>query len=218
MQRLKLSAIVLLLVATATVWLAAKEFSVPRALPAKTYPAHDEHPLEQVTVAIDPYDSNTKASLFHTDWRDHGYLPVRLIISNDGDRPITLTQMKIELITANRSKIQPATNEDLYRRVARTKRRGDEPNRLPIPLPRRGGPQVGVDKDTREEVEASLFRALAVEPHGLQSGFLFFDISGIHDPLPGARLYVTGVRDGNGQDLMYFEIPLEKYLTSQPNK
>ena len=35
-------------------------------------------------------------------------------------------------------------------------------------------------------------------------------------PLAGAHLYVTGVRDGNGSELMFFDIPLEKYLTYRP--
>ena len=61
-----------------------------------------------------------------------------------------------------------------------------------------------------------MFRAKAVEPHGTQAGFLFFDVEGIRNPLAGAKLYITGLRDGNGQELLYFEIPMEKYLTYKP--
>ena len=32
----------------------AKEFLMPDAHPARTYPAHDERPMEKVTVAVDP--------------------------------------------------------------------------------------------------------------------------------------------------------------------
>ena len=32
--------------------------------------------------------------------------------------------------------------------------------------------------------------------------------------LAGAHLYVTGIKDGEGAELMYFEIPLEKYLSA----
>jgi hypothetical protein len=36
--------------------------------------------------------------------------------------------------------------------------------------------------------------------------------------MAGAHLYVTGVLDSQGQELMYFEIPLEKYLTYRPGQ
>ncbi len=43
---------------------------------------------------------------------------------------------------------------------------------------------------------------------------MFFDVSGISTPLAGASFYLTGVLDAKGNELMYFEIPLEKYLTA----
>jgi hypothetical protein len=195
--------------------LAAKDFTLPRAFHAKTYPARDEHPLEKASVAVDPYDMPDKAKLFAVDWKEKGFLPVLLIISNDSDELLALSDLKIELITVNREKITPATDDDLYRRLVRVKR-GDSPSRnpLPVPLPRRSG--GGVSKETAEEIEAAQFRARAVEPHSTQAGFLFFDVQGLSNPLAGARLYLTGMRDARGQELMYFEIPLEKYLTYRP--
>ena len=70
-----------------------------------------------------------------------------------------------------------------------------------------------------EEIQSAQFGARAVEPHTTQSGFLFFDVSGISTPLAGAHFYLTGVRDSNGDELMYFEITLENYLSApQPTK
>jgi hypothetical protein len=202
-----------------SVALAAKEFVKPAAQHAKTYPAHDEHAQEHVTIAVDPYDSAPKAGIFKTDWRDHNMLPVYFVISNDSDVPVALTSMKIEWITANRTKLRPASEDDLYRRLGKIKRRGDEPGRNPLPLPLpRGGPKVGISKEAREEIDRAQFKAMAVEPHASQSGFLFFDVEGIREPLAGARLYVTGVQNGNGQELMYFEIPLDKYHAGQAAK
>jgi hypothetical protein len=63
-----------------------------------------------------------------------------------------------------------------------------------------------------DEIESSQFEARAVEPHGSQSGFLFFDIGGISSPLAGGNLDVTGVADAKGNELLYFEIALDKYL------
>ena len=218
MYRLKcrpwLAAAVVLL---ATLAIASKEFTPPRALAAKTYPARDEHTDEKVTVAADPYDTSEKvAAVFSLPYREKAYLPVYLVISNDGDQPITLNQMEIKLVTASRSKLQPATIDDLYRRFSRVKRRGDEPSRNPLPIPLPRHPDAGLPKGGADEIQNSQFRAKAVEPHGMQAGFVFFDIEGVREPLVDAHLYVTGVRDGQGSDLMFFDIPMEKYLNYRP--
>jgi hypothetical protein len=202
-----------------TIAIAAKEYTAPRAMPAKTYPAHDEHPTENVTMAADPYDLPDKASpVFILPYREKGYLPIHLVITNDGEQPISLAGIEVRLVTANRTKLQPATSDDLYRRFSRVARRGDEPSRnpLPIPLPRR--PDTGLPKGGADEIVNAQFRAKAVEPHGTQAGFLFFDVEGIRQPLAGAHLYITGVRDNNGSELMFFDIPLEKYLTAGSSK
>ena len=201
----------------ATIAIASKEYTAPRALPAKTYPAHDEHPTENLTIAADPYDIPDKTSpVFILPYRDKGYLPIHLVITNDGDQPVSLAAIEVRLVTANRTKLQPATTDDLYRRFSRVARRGDEPSRnpLPIPLPRK--PDAGLPKGGADEILNAQFRARAVEPHGTQAGFLFFDIEGVRQPLEGAHLYITGVRDANGTDLMFFDVPLEKYLSAGP--
>ncbi len=196
---------------------AAKEFVPPRTFHAKTYPARDEHANEKVTIAADPYDLADKAAVFKTKYRDYGFLPLQLIISNDGDQPIALTQIKLELVTVERVKIAPANTEDLYRRMSKLKRRGDEPQKIPLPLPRKKS-VGGIEKETAQEIESAQFHAMAVEPHSTQSGFFFFDVADIPNPLAGARLYVSGVRDEKGGELMYFEIALEKYLNYRPGK
>src|ERR1700737_2985734 len=40
--------------------IAAKEFVMPAAQPARTYPAHDDHPMEKVVVAVDQTTLRTK--------------------------------------------------------------------------------------------------------------------------------------------------------------
>jgi hypothetical protein len=57
-----------------------------------------------------------------------------------------------------------------------------------------------------------------VEPHSTARGFLFFDIADISNPLAGASFYLMGVRDAKGNELMYFEIPMEKYLSAPEAK
>ena len=194
--------------------LAAKEFAMPAARPARTYPAHDDHPMEKVVVAVDPYDLEDKASIFTVNYRNCGYMPVFFVIANDGDQPVSLVGMKAQLNTKDGSKLLPATMDDLLRRLSHPSR-NDSANRLPIPIPLpRKEVKGGVNRKTWNEIEQAQFGAKAVEPHSTARGFLFFDIAGISNPLAGANFYLMGVLDAKGNELMYFEIPMEKYLSA----
>lgn len=209
-------AAVTLVIGLCAVAYAAKEYVAPKAFPAKTYPARDAHDDEKVTIAADPYDMPDKASaVFNLNYRDKGLLPVYLIISNDGDQPVALTAMKVQLVTADRSKIWSAEADDLYRKFSRVKRRGDEPRINPLPFPRKGS-EAGVPKEGVSELQNAPFMAKAVEPHSTAAGFVFFDVGGISQPLAGAHLYVMNVRNADGHDLMFFDIAMEKYLSYRP--
>ncbi|HEV8046893.1 MAG TPA: hypothetical protein VGP35_04150 [Terriglobales bacterium] len=207
----KIAAVSVLLLSS-VVCVAGKHFVMPSAQPAKTYPAHDEHSSEGVSVALDPYDMADKASIFSVHYNDVGLMPIFLVITNDSDQPVSLSGMKAELVTIDRSKIPPATEDDIYRRI------GKPPGNVsqnPLPWPKKA--KGSVSKDAMDEIQNAQFAARAVEPHSTQSGFMFFDVSGISTPLAGANFYLTGVHDAKGNELMYFEVPLEKYL-SAPSK
>lgn len=195
---------------------AAKEFVMPRAYHAKTYPARDEHPMEKVTIAADPYDMPDKASIFSINYAEHGFLPIYVIITNDGDQPISLAGMKVQLNLRDRSRVSPADDDDIIRRITHIKQGSGMPNPTPLPLPRRS--KGGVPKGALDELDKSRFQAKAVEPKSTQAGFMFFDVDELKNPLAGATLYVTDITDNKGQELMYFEIPMEKYLSYQPEK
>jgi len=210
LSRSRLLAVVCTVVLSSVVCLAAKHFVMPVPKPAKTYPAHDEHPNEAVTLALDPYDMADKASIFSVHYGEIGFMPIFVIVTNDGDQPISLAGTKAELITVDRTKIPPATEDDIYRRIARPTGAGPSPNRLPWPKKTK----TAVSKDAQEEIQNSMFAARAVEPHSTQAGFMFFDVAGISAPLAGANFYLTGVHDAKGNELMYFEVPLEKYLSA----
>lgn len=185
---------------------------MPKPQPADSYPAHDTHPNEHVTVAVDPYDTGDKADIFSVHYNEEGLLPVFLVITNDGDQPIALNNMKAAWVTVDRTKIAPDTSDDIYRRLAHP---SASATRSPLPFPRKKV-KGSVSSKTLEEMQNSMFGAKAVEPHSTQAGFLFFDVSEISTPLAGAHFYLTGVRDGAGNELLYFEIPLEKYLSATP--
>ena len=205
------TATTLILATAVTLAWAGKQFVMPAIQPAKAYPAHDDHPNETATVAADPYDTAEKDRIFSVHYREIGMMPVLLVITNNGDQTISLAGMKAELVTGNRSKLSPAVPEDIYRRISHPRQGTSYP--LPFPTKKVKG---GINAQTRDEVENSQFSAKAVEPHSTQTGFLFFDVEGIPSPLVGSHLYLTGVRNAQGDELMYFEIPLEKYLNASP--
>lgn len=188
--------------------LQAKEFSMPKVQPAFSYPAHDHHGDENVTVALDPYDTPAKANIFVVNYRDHDLLPVFLVITNDGDNPVEVSDMQAQLVTASRTKLSPATADDILRRISHPHASG---SRSPLPFPTKKV-KGAVSSTERNEIENAQFKAKAVEPHSSQAGFLFFDISDLANPLPGSEFYLTGLRDASGHALMYFDVPLDKYL------
>lgn len=186
-----------------------KDFIMPHAENAATYPSHDAHTNEKVTVAIDLYNTSPKDDIFNTRYLQYGILPVFLVITNDGDRPISVTKMQVQLVTSGRTKLDALTVEDVMRRVSHTSVSSTNPGgrTSPIPIPGTGGKNKKAQQQL-EEVNHSRFGAFAVEPHSTQSGFLFFDIEDVRNPVQGAHVYLTGIRDSGGVELMYFDIPV----------
>ncbi len=196
-----------LILAGTSLW-AFKEFVAPRPESADTFPSKDAHPMEKVTAAVDIYNTAPKDDIFGTKYVQEGILPVLLIITNSGDQPILMTKMNAELVTASRSKLQWLSVDDVFRRVAHIKASGTTPPRIgPIPLPT--GAKNKKAQQQYQELSKAAFIAEAVEPHTTKSGFLFFDIQGIKSPVAaGGHIYLTGIRDSTGNELMYFEIPV----------
>lgn len=187
---------------------ASKDYKPPAIKAAQAYPAHEEHANEHLTIAVEPYDTAEKQKIFPVNFAAHGLLPVLLVISNDGDQPVSLTDMKIQFITGERDKLTPASSDDIYRRLANP-RATDRPT-IPLPIPRRKVKGT-VSPKTMDDIQSSQFAAKAVEPHSTRSGFLFFDVQGLPS-LAGTHILFTSLHNGQGRDLMFFEIPLDKYF------
>jgi hypothetical protein len=183
-----------------------RTFQMPSLEAAAQYPAHDQHTMERVTVGADPYDTPRKLDTFTLPLRIIRFLPILVVVTNDNDQPVTMLDMHVELVIPHRMKLQPAEEEDIARRMAKVPRTQQNP--FPIPLPRGKNPR----QQLHDEYSDAIFKAKAVEPHATQGGFFFFDISGISDPLAGASLIVSGLKDNDGKELFYFEISLDKYL------
>jgi hypothetical protein len=192
----------------------AAEHTQPHVQPATSFAAVEVHDNEKVAIAVEPYDTKEKESLFRVDYLAHGMMPIRLIVTNDGDRPISLRDARIVFMTAAGDKIQAAEPEDVDRLMTRKEREG---GKIPLPgglPPIRTKPKASV-KDIQQDFDQFEYQALVVEPHSTRAGFLWYDVSELDHPLRGARLHLRKLRDADGQELFFFEIPFEKYLKSK---
>lgn len=215
-QRIPLFLAIFTAVFTALALGGDKPFNPPPATHANTYAIFETHDDENVSVAIDPYDAPDKAALFKVKYRDLGFFPIRLIISNDSGKTLMLDSIKVQYVTGGRVKLDPATQDDIFRRMARPDKAASRPTvRLPIPGPHKR--PAAINPDAAAEVESALFVPVPVTAHSTNSGFLFFDVSDIENPKAGAHLYISGIRAGT-KELFYFDIPLEKFVDRAPAK
>jgi len=190
----------------------AGDHEPPPAGVATSYPAFDQHPNEQVAIAADPYNTKEKASIFRFKYLEYGFMPIRIIVTNNGDKPISLIDARINFITAAGDKIPAATPEEVERRIG--VKRPDSGYKLPGPLPRIGNKSTK-NKDVDEDFHDFEYSAVAVEAHTTRAGFLFYDVQGLANPLAGAKLNLRLLRNSEGKELFYFEIPFDKYLATK---
>jgi hypothetical protein len=208
---MKRTACVLAILAALVLAALAKDFVMPRLVSATSMAARDSHPAEKLTLGADAYDTPEKAALFHPNMLQHSVLPILIVFTNEGNETVVLSHIRFQLVTRDRAKADPYSQEDLQRAFTAIRVPGTRTqDRLPVPLPGRSKAHGGLSQKDRDELEHASFFARAVEPHASQQGFLFFDIGDLENPVQGARLFVTGVNDAHGHELMYFEVPLGK--------
>jgi hypothetical protein len=202
-------------------WLAlpavASDHTPPPVQPATSFAAVEVHDDEKVAVAAEPYDTKEKEAIFRVDYLSHGVMPVRLIVTNNGDRPISLRDARILFLTAGGDKIQAAEPEDVERLMTRKEREGSKIP-MPGPIPAIKMKPKASDKDIEQDFDTFEYQALVVEPHTTRAGFLFYDVSELNNPLIGAKLHLHEMRDADGNELFYFEIPFDKYLKSKSSQ
>jgi hypothetical protein len=207
------------LLAVALLWFpllsARAEKAPPPAGVATSYPAFDDHAAEQVAIAADPYNTPDKASIFRLKYLQYGFMPIRIIVTNNGDKPISLIDARINFITAAGDKVPAAIPEEIERRIGKVKR-PDSGYKLPGPLPRIGNKSDSTNKNVDQDFHEFEYSAIAVEGHTTRAGFLFYDVEGLANPLVGAKLNLRMLRGADGKELFYFEIPFDKYLKVTP--
>jgi hypothetical protein len=190
----------------------AADHTLPPPKDASTYAAYDAHAEEHVVIAAEPYDTKDKNKIFRVDYVENGFMPIYIVVTNNSDKPISLDQARIDFISAEGDRIPAALPEDIERRMTHIHGPGQSVP-LPAPLPPIKSKPKTPDKKIVQDFSDFEYSEATVPPHSTRAGFLFYDMQGLGDmPLKGARLNLRDLRDGNGKELFYFEIPLDKYL------
>ena len=194
---------------------AAADHTPPPVQPATDFAAVEVHADEKLAIAAEPYDTKVKMGIFRVDYMAHGVMPVRLIVTNNGDHPISLRDARILFVTKLGDRIQAAEPEDVERLMTLKEKEGTKIPVGPISIHRK--PKAS-DKDIEQDFDTFEFQALVIEPHTTRAGFLFYDVSGLTHPLQGALLNLHTIKDAAGKELFYFEIPFDKYLKSKSSQ
>ena len=204
-----------LLCLTPSIARAADHRSPPPPKSAADYPANDAHPDEHLTIAADPCDDPKLCSFFRLPYIQHGLLPIRVILTNDGDRALQLDEARIQFISADNDKLPAATEDDINRRLFTF--HSTKPIHIPlIPITIQRTP---IDKKITQDDDDFGFHGTVVKPHSTLAGYLFYDIKDLADPaLAHAELYIKMIHTLDGkQELFAFTIPLDKWLAANPN-
>ena len=203
-----------LLVIGLTLTARASDHKMPPVQPATSFPAVETHEKEHVSIAVEPYDTREKESIFRVVYLGHGVMPVLLTVTNDGNRPVSLRDARILFYTAGGDRIQAAEPQDVERLMTRNEREGKKIP-MPGPIPSIKMKPKASNKNIEEDFNQFEYGALVVEPHTTRAGFLFYDVSQLDHPLEGAKLHLHKLRDADGNELFFFEIPFDTYLKSK---
>ncbi len=195
----------------------AADKKAPPAKAADQYAAFDTHPNEHVTIAAEPCDDPRDCSFFRLPYVQHGFIPVRVIITNDADTALSLDDARIQFISINNDKIPAALDDDIQRRLFSTKSTAGKKIPLPMPLPPITTHDKPVDKQITQDENDFGFKTTTVNPHSTLAGYLFYDVRGLDDPaLKGAQLYVKMIHTiDDKKELFAFSIPFDKWLAAQ---
>ena len=183
--------------------------------PAATYTLHEVHTREHVTIAVQPGDTRETEPDTRLDYFHHGYMPLRVIVTNDSDKPVELDEARILFVAADKSVANTATEDDLQRRMFTTKQ--VQPTKVPlIPITIHHAP---VDKKIVADMDDFGFQSTTVAPHSTAAGWVFYDVRDLDEPvLDGAEIEIRRVRTGDDKQLDTFEIPLKQGKGRDPGK
>ena len=191
--------------------LAEKARKATPPLPAAQYPLHETHVEEKVTVAAEPGDTDATAPHTRLDYGHHGFLPMRVIITNDSDEPLDLDEARIRFISADNVIVPAATEEELQRRMFSQKSVAGTKIPMPSPIPSITIHHKPVDKQILADEDDFGFKSTTVAAHSTAAGYLYYDTREIDEPvLVHAMLEVRKAVFASSKKVLFpFNIPLK---------
>jgi hypothetical protein len=195
--------------------LSAAEHPLPPAVDASKYATFDAHPDENLVIAAEPFETKEKMQYFRIDYLKNYFMPIRIIVTNNGDKAISLEQARIDFISSTAEKVPAAEPADVERRMTHVNNTGKKVP-MPPPLPPMGGKPKTPDAKIEQDFSEFEYSAIDVPPHTTRSGFLFYDMQGLGgNPLRGAKLSFRKVQDAEGKQFYPYDIPFDKFLDAQ---
>jgi hypothetical protein len=172
----------------------------PRFTPPKASELPGNQKVSGVTIGARAFVSEEEAKQVFGKVNPYRYrvLPVLLVIENESGKAIRLENMKVELQTSQGSVRSVPADEVPYLR-------GPERPQVKVhPIPRISGPRK--NPLAAPEIQERAFVAKMLPPGDSASGFVYFDAE-----LRGKGvILVSGLSEAaTGQELFYFEIPLQ---------
>jgi hypothetical protein len=183
----------------------------PAAAPASaTLLPHDTH--EGFTISADPYTNADRAKAKFG--KDHpvgaGILPIDVLLTNNSEMVlrVRIESIRFEVSPSSgpRQELQPLSADEVAERIAFPAGAANpSQSRVPLPLPI---PHHSKKADKiAENLRPLALDADVIGPHATIHGFLFFNLAGEFNLVPGATLYVPDVRAIAGSHtLTFFEV------------
>lgn len=205
----------LLALALAAPRLIASDHPLPPAQDASKYAAFDAHPDENLVIAAEPFETKEKMQYFRVDYLKNYFMPIRVIVTNNGDKAVSLEQARIDFITTTGERVPAAEPEDVERRMTHVSNTGKKVP-MPAPLPPMGGKPKTPDAKIEQDFSEFEYSAIDIPPHTTKAGFLFYDMQGLGgNPLRGAKLSFRRVQDADGKQFFPYDILFDKFLDAQ---
>ena len=189
---------------------------------ATSFPAVEVHADEHVAIAVEPYDTKEKSSIFRVDYLGHDVMPVRLIITNQEATGLSVCTRRTGILCDGRGRTDSGCRGKAGGcRTADDGKGSAKVRKFPClgPLPPiRTKPEGQQQKRSSRISTAFEYSALAVEPHTTR----WIPVLRCFGFEPSANRGQASAEDNSAMptetELFFFEIPFSKYLQSKSNQ
>jgi hypothetical protein len=206
-SRMRYSAKIRLRRKLAIVFSSIAALAADKAPPFKPKAAADyasKSSLDQVTIAVEPFDTEEKtfAAFGKIHPPRYGVLPVLVVIQNGRSTPLDGRRLKFHYKVRGEPEIESTPSAEIrFAAGGPAPPKVNQPTGLPFPLPTRSKKNPLADPIINERA----FAAKMIAPGESASGFVYFQTE-YHG---GATITLSGLRDpSTGQDLFFVEIPI----------